>query len=432
MDLQNKSISLIGYGVSNRALLRYLCEKGFCPTVRCEEECDVPSFIPTVFGKGYLDTKEDIVFRSPGVRPEKIKGSGKILTELAFSLDRARSFKIGVSGSDGKTTTVSLIYQMLKQSGKNAFIGGNIGKPVIPFAEKLSEDDFLCCEMSSFQLYDFAPTLDVAAITNISENHLDWHSDMQEYINAKKNILKNAKRAVLNYDDPCVSSLRSQDVTFFSLCDCTHLLGKGQSFVHIVNGNVCYDTRELFSVSQISLKGEFNVQNVLCAIACVYGIANGESCKRVACEFCGVENRMENLGKINGVTFISSAIDTTPARTKATLSAFDMSRSIVIMGGYDKCLSYGILSPQLDGAKGIVLCGENSEKIQNVTKNKKIIKLNTINEAVSVALSMAENGDFVILSPASASFDMFKNYKEKALCFKECVLKERNKLNGAN
>ena len=432
MDLQDKSISLIGYGVSNRALLRYLCERGFCPTVRCEKECDVPSFIPTVFGKGYLDTKEDIVFRSPGVRPEKIKGSGKILTELAFSLGKSRAFKIGVSGSDGKTTTVSLIYQMLKQSGKNAFIGGNIGKPLIPFAEKLEKTDFLCCEMSSFQLYDFAPTLDVAVITNISPNHLDWHSDMQEYVNAKKNILKNAKRVVLSYDDELVRKLGRGGVTFFSLCDCTHLLGKGHSFVHIVNGNVCFGKKELFPVSLIKLKGEFNIKNVLCAVAAVYGIADIECCKRVVSEFCGVENRMENLGKINGVTFISSAIDTTPTRTKATLSAFDVSRSVVIMGGYDKCLSYDILSPQLDRAKGIVLCGENSEKIQNATKNKKVIRVNTLKEAVSVAFGMAEQGDYVILSPASASFDMFKNYKEKALLFKECVLKERNKLNGAN
>ena len=152
---------------------------------------------------------------------------------------------------------------MLKQGGKNAFIGGNIGKPVIPFAEKLGDGDFLCCEISSFQLYDYAPRLDVSAITNISENHLDWHRDMDEYIECKKNIIKNAKRVVLNYDDLTVREFGKSGCLYFSPNDCTRFLGKENSFVHIVKGNVCFDNKVLFPASFINLKGEFNIKNVL-------------------------------------------------------------------------------------------------------------------------------------------------------------------------
>ncbi len=420
LDLTGKSVCLVGYGVSNMALGRYLEAAGVDFLVRCEEKCALPKGKTGVFGHGYLDTSEDVVFRSPGVHPQLIHGGGAVYTEVGFGLEMAKCKKIGVSGSDGKTTTSTLIYQMLRAGGKNAFLGGNIGNPVVPLAEKLSPSDYLVTELSSFQLIDMAPCLDIAAVTNISQNHLDWHTDMDEYIAAKRNIVKNSAASVLNYDDPVVRGFDAEKRIYFSLCDRRRECGDGQDFVHVVDGWVYYNEHLLFPVSSIRLLGDFNVKNVLCAVGCVFGIVGAENCHRVVREFCGVGGRQEVVWVENGVTYINSAIDTTPTRTKNTLSAFEASRVIAILGGYDKNLDYGCLQDTLKDAKAVVLCGENREKISKALA-RRVINVNTLEEAVFLAKGIARNGDFVILTPASASFDMFKNYKEKGKRFAECV-----------
>ena len=421
----NKSYSLIGYGVSNMAVCKHLIKKGIFPIVRCKNECELPSGIKGIFGDSYLNTNEDIVFRSPSVRPDLIKGGGTVYTEVGYGLKSAKSFKIGVTGSDGKTTTSTLIYRMLCQGNKNAFLGGNIGKPIISFAPNLSKDDYLVTELSSFQLMDFCEKLDIAVITNISQNHLDWHKNMEEYILAKKQILKNASLSVLNYDDTVLRDLGKENTIYFSLFDQRENVNKNIKIVHIVNGTIYYCHEELFKVSDICLKGRFNVQNVLSAIACTYHIVGKEPCHTVAKQFCGVDNRMENVGVVLERTFINSSIDSTPNRSLNTLSAFPCERVIAIMGGYDKNLSYECLGPTLDKLKAIVLCGENREKIANVTHGK-IINVSTLNEAVKAAFKLSAQGDYIILSPASCSFDMFKNYKERAKCFKEAVKEIEN------
>ena len=424
MDFTDKSVALIGFGISNKALCDYLIAQGIYPNIRCENECEVPRGTCGIFGKGYLDTYEDIVFRSPSVHPRLLPGGCQ--TELELALGVTSAFKIGVTGSDGKTTSTTLIYRMLKEGGKNAFIGGNVGSAIISFAPRLGEKDYLCVEMSSFQLYGYTPCLDVALVTNISQNHLDWHENMADYIYAKKNITKKAKRTVLNYDNITVRLFGGEKITYFTTKDASGLLSRDYDFVYISKGDIYYNRERLFSIDKISLKGKFNLENVLASIGVAYPIVGCEPCKRVAYEFCGVENRMEEVGVIEGVTFVSSSIDTTPTRSINTLSAFGLSKTVAIMGGYDKNLSYEMLASCLDGLKGIVVCGENSEKLLEVTKNKRVIKVNTLKEATSVAFGMAQSGDFVVLSPASASYDMFKNYKEKASCFKEAVRGLRN------
>ena len=420
VDLQGKSVSLIGFGVSSEAMCRYLNAKNIRYTVRCEKECALPKGARAVFGKEYLNTDEDIVFRSPGVHPEKIKGHGLVLTEAAYALSLLPCFKLGVTGSDGKTTTSTLIYQMLLAGGKNAFLCGNIGYPIIDLVNKASSDGYLVAELSSFQLMDGEICLDIAAVTNISENHLDYHKDMGEYISAKENIVKNASLAVLNYDDEIVRRFSNKRTLYFSLKDRRGLVNEGLCFVHIVNGYVWFNNTPLFPVSEIRLRGDFNVQNVLCAVGCAYGIVGKDGCYKVSKEFCGVMGRQEAVRVVNGVTYINSAIDTTPNRTKNTLSAYPREKTVVILGGYDKNLSYGILSSVLDKVKAVILCGENREKISAVCKSR-AINVNTIGEAVSVAQKIASAGDYVILSPSSASFDMFKNYKEKGKAFEFAV-----------
>ena len=423
VDLKNKSVGLIGYGTSNQAMCAHLLKKGIMPTVRDKDACCVPSGLKTVFGGDYLLAGEDIVFRSPGVRPDKICTRGQVFTEASYGLDLCNAYKIGVTGSDGKTTTSTLIYRMLCVGNKNAFLGGNIGKPIVSIADRLAQGDFLVAELSSFQLMDMEPCLDVAAVTNITENHLDWHTHMGEYVGAKAHILKNAKRRVLNYDDPLVRSLAKADV-YFSLNDRRKMLGKCD-FVHIVNGQVCYNDTPLFPVSDICLKGQFNVQNVLCALGCTYNLVDKKALWRVAREFCGVENRMESVLTLGGVEFVCSAIDSTPSRTVKTLSAFDLSRTVCILGGYDKNLSYECLRAPLSQAKGVVLCGENRDKIAACV-NRRVTIVNTLEEAVAAAYGIATDGDTVILTPASASFDMFKNYREKASAFKRAVNRMQN------
>ena len=419
LDIKEKSVSLIGYGISNKALCKYLIKQGCKPVIRCADTVDVPKGAFGAFGENYLDTKEDVVFRSPSVRPDKIRGDGQVLTEADLALNLCRGFKIGISGSDGKTTTTTLVHQMLREGGKSAFIGGNIGFPLIKYVPLVKESDYLVAELSSFQLMDMTARLHIGAVTSISENHLDWHAHMDEYICAKSKITKNASLAVLNYDDPIVKNLPAQQVTYFSTQNLSHLVERHNVF-HIVGGEICYNEIPLFPVKDICLKGSFNIQNVLCAVACTYGIVGKDACHRVAKRFCGVEGRMEEVGTVKGVKFICSAIDSTPTRTDKTLSAFDKSRVVCILGGYDKNLSYDLLSQTLQDVKGVVLCGENSEKIEK-SINRHAVRVNTLEEAVTVAYKISSPGDFVILSPASASFDMFKNYHEKASCFKNAV-----------
>ena len=235
--------SLIGYGVSNKAALSYFTKNGIHPTVRCEKPCDLPLGTLGIFGDGYLLTNEDIIIRSPSVRPDKISGRGYITTEASFAMSLTKSKKIGVTGSDGKSTTSTLIYLMLEKTGK-AYLCGNIGKPVIDFAPCAEENSFIVAELSSFQLMDFTASLDTCVVTNITENHLDWHTSMGEYIDAKKNIVLNSSRAVLNYDDFTVREFASckppEDITCFSLKEtkkpeeCAH-------FVTVEDGCLCYD-----------------------------------------------------------------------------------------------------------------------------------------------------------------------------------------------
>ena len=422
LDLRGKNVALIGYGTANKALGRYLTKMGIDFVVRCPEKCDLPNGQRAVFGQGYLDVCEDVIFRSPGVHPRLI--GRRAYTEVGYGLELCRGFKIGISGSDGKTTTATLVYRMLLAGGKSAFLGGNIGYPIVELGAKLASGDFLVTELSSFQLMDLTPRLDIGAVTNVSQNHLDWHGGMDEYISAKENLVKNARTAVLNYDDEVVrgfeKSCQGDKVIYFSLKNLDLLVGTKHSYVYVADGQVCYDGERLFPVGDVCLRGQFNLQNILCAVGCTYGLVGKEACHGVAREFCGARGRQEVVCQKNGVTYVCSAIDTTPTRTKNTLSAFPPSRVVSILGGYDKNLDYECLKEATRDLKAVVLCGENREKIRRALSCPTYDTL-TLGEAATLGAKLATAGDFVILTPASASFDMFKNYREKEECFVAAV-----------
>lgn len=419
---QGKSVSLVGYGKSNKDVLAYLLKNEIYPIVRNQSECILPNGVKGIFTNDYLHADEDIVFRSPGIRPDRIKAHGQILCEASFSLENISAYKIGVTGSDGKTTVSTLIHNMLLFGGHSSRLGGNIGTPLISQLDKINKEDYVVSELSSFQLIDTAPKIDTAVITNISENHLDWHTSFLEYVFAKRNILKKAKRAVINLDCPYNEFFTHENISYFSLNDLSHIMSPNYSYTYISNGYFCHNGTRLFDIDKIKLRGDFNISNILCAIATVYPYVDIEAIKHVATEFSGVSHRMQSIMVLNGVTFVDSSIDSTPTRTKRTLSAFDKEKAIVILGGYDKNLSYDTLYEPTKGIKCAIVLGANREKIlKNVTGAKRVINVNTLNEAVTLAYKEAQGGDYVILSPASASFDMFENYEQRAEKFKEIL-----------
>lgn len=410
-----KSLGLIGFGVSNKAVYDYFKDT-YKITVHNENAIPLPPFTDGVFGKDYLICNEDMIFRSPSVKNRDVITCGQVLCEAIYALNRINSTKISVTGSDGKTTVCSLIHRILEN--KNAFLGGNIGTPLINALGK--NYSYVVSELSSFQLLDEEVYTDVAIITNITPNHLNYHRDMTEYIGAKESLLKNAKRIILNYDDSALRSIgkkyeSERDVEYFSL--------KERCDAYCDNGYIYLKGKRLFPCDKIRLLGDFNISNVLASILATYKFTSLDRIENAACSFEGVKNRLECVKILNGVTFYNSSIDSTPSRTVATLSAFDTSKCVVILGGSDKNLSYDILKEPLKNARCVLVLGENKNKIIEALKgcDVKIIVVNTLSEAVEIGYKNCLNGDSLILSPASCSFDSYSNYLERAEAFKKHV-----------
>lgn len=407
-----KSLALVGFGVSNQAVYQQF--KGdYKITIHNPTKISVPKDASLIYNEHYLRCYEDIVFRSPSVKKSDIITDGPIYCESIYALNNMAKTKICVTGSDGKTTTCSLIFNILR--GKNAFLGGNIGTPLLNAVNK--GYDFIVGELSSFQLLNESVLVDTAVITNITENHLDYHADMAEYIGAKESLLKNAKHIVLNYDDKILRELGNRykdlgrSVEFFSL--------KEKADAYLDNGYLYLKGIKLFHRDKIKLAGDFNISNALAAILATYKHVSIDEICHGAISFNGVKNRLEFIRELKGIKFYNSSIDSTPSRTIASLSAFDITRCIVILGGRDKNLSYDILENHLKNAKAILVMGENRQKILNAIANcsVKALLVNNMKEATSVAYSLADIGDNVILSPASTSFDMYESYVARGLDF---------------
>lgn len=409
-----KSLALVGFGVSNQAVYQQF--KGdYKITIHNPTKISVPKDASLICNEHYLRCYEDIVFRSPSFKKSDIITDSPIYCESIYALNNISSTKICVTGSDGKTTTCSLIFNIL--SGKNAFLGGNIGTPLLNAVNK--GYDFIVGELSSFQLLNESVLVDTAVITNITENHLDYHADMAEYIGAKESLLKNAKHIVLNYDDLILRNLGNRyknlgrSVEFFSL--------KEKADAYLDNGYLYLKGIKLFHRDKIKLAGDFNISNALASILATYKHVSIDEICHGAISFNGVKNRLEFIRELKGIKFYNSSIDSTPSRTIATLSAFDINRCIVILGGRDKNLSYDILENHLKNARAIIIMGENREKILNALCSGKTILVNNMAEAVSIAYSLAHIGDNIILSPASTSFDMYENYIERGKDFIKSV-----------
>ncbi|MBP5238494.1 MAG: UDP-N-acetylmuramoyl-L-alanine--D-glutamate ligase, partial [Clostridia bacterium] len=329
-----------------------------------------------------------------------------------------------VTGSDGKTTTTTLINEILKRAGVKTILGGNIGINLLTSIYEEDEDTVTVCELSSFQLMKVCHSPDVAVITNISPNHLDWHRDMNEYIDAKKNVFRFMKsgKVVLCGDDMTSVGFAHEIPVPVVFTSGTRALADGVYF----DGESIYAFGEkVLERKDILIPGRHNIYNYCAAIAAVWGLADKAAIKYVAENFPGVKHRIQLVREKDGVKYYNSSIDSSPTRTAAALNSFAQ-KVIVISGGYDKHIPLEPLGPLFEQkTKAAVLMGVTGKKIYEILKNTgytgRIETASSMEEAVNKAHSLAEKGDTVILSPAAASFDMFKDFEERGEKFVECV-----------
>ncbi|MBQ9543973.1 MAG: UDP-N-acetylmuramoyl-L-alanine--D-glutamate ligase [Clostridia bacterium] len=438
--IKDKKITVIGAGISNSPLVKYFTEHG-CASVEVRDkkvldQSTVNDFeklgAKVICGEKYLeDIRADLVIRTPGLRPD-VKGlaeakerGAEVIGETQFFLKFCPCRVWGVTGSDGKTTTTTLVSKLLESTGRKVFLGGNIGTPLLPLIDNISETDAACLELSSFQLMDAEFSPDVSIVTNISQNHLDWHRDMDEYVSAKTNIVRHQEKngiAVLNADDPKNSVFEASSpgkVRFFSLEK------------EIENGTCLKDgvlfafEKPLFAADNIKIPGKFNVANYLAAICAVYDEVDTANVIKLARTFGGVEHRCEWIRNLEGVDYYNSSIDSSPARTLATLSAFKKKLTI-ICGGYDKNLDYSVLREPFERCvKKVYVTGQTAPKIlaalQGDNTPYTLSSCPDLRAALIAAKSESQPGDTVVLSPASASFDSFKNFEERGNYFKQMV-----------
>ena len=437
-SLRGKRIAVLGLGVSNRPLVRLLLEFG-CDVVGCDRtpreklENEVLELerlgCKLHVGDDYLAGVEaDVVFRTPGMHPgnpaiQALKERGaEVTSEMEVFFEVSPCHLIAVTGSDGKTTTTTLIAEMLKAAGKTVWLGGNIGTPLLPLVRQMQKEDFAVVELSSFQLMDMRRSPQRALITNLAPNHLDIHKDMDEYVDAKKNIFRyqgEGDLLVLNADNPITASFRGPGKTrFFSR------LGEGD--VCIRDGVICRGQTPVLPVSDILLPGVHNVENYMAAIAMVEGLASDEDIRQVAKTFGGVEHRIELVRIKDGVRFYNDSIASSPTRTMAGLRSFP-EKVILIAGGYDKHIPYDPLGPEICAhVKKLFLNGATGPKIREAVERcpgekPEMADCADFTAAVKAAAAAAEPGDVVLMSPASAAFDQFKNFMVRGNTFKELV-----------
>ena len=438
-SLKGKRIAVLGLGVSNRPLVRVLLEFG-CDVTGCDmttrEKLDAEVLeleklgCKLSLGEGYLDNVEaDILFRTPGMHPGKPaivamreKGA-RITSEMEVFFSVCPCNLIAVTGSDGKTTTTTLISEMLKAGGKKVWLGGNIGTPLLPLVREMQPEDFAVVELSSFQLMDMTHSPARAVVTNLAPNHLDVHKDMEEYVEAKKNIFhfqKPGDLLILNADNEITAGFMGNGITrFFSR--------QGKT-AHVVvrDGVICRGGKAVLKTSDILLPGVHNIENYMAAIAAVEGLVDDDVICRVAKNFGGVEHRIELVRIKDGVRFYNDSIASSPSRTIAGLRSF-REKVILIAGGYDKHIPYDVLGPEVcRHVKKLFLCGATAPQIRAAVENcgmdmPEIVDCGKFENAVRKAAAAAEEGDIVLMSPASASFDEFKNFMIRGNFFKQIV-----------
>ncbi|MCQ2456263.1 MAG: UDP-N-acetylmuramoyl-L-alanine--D-glutamate ligase [Clostridia bacterium] len=457
-DFRGRTVALIGAGVSNVPLIGFLKELGAVVTLRekkSEEELgDRAREIKEkgarlITGEGYLEElSEDVIIRSPGIRPDipefaAAAARGALITcEMELFAGNAPCPVYAVTGSDGKSTTTTILSMLLSPEGKS-YLGGNIGEPLFHKVTGMTEKDAAAVELSSFQLMTMDAPFASSVITNVTPNHLNWHTGMDEYEAAKCNILRHTGRAVLNFDDERCRAIgeklisEGKNVAWFSL---SPLEPVGVALAAWFDGEKVYiyeagETRVLMDRSEIVLPGRHNVANYMAASLAAWGLTSEEKIRKVASTFGGVKHRLQLIAEADGVRYYNSSIDSSPTRTAAAISAlYDTAperRVHIICGGYDKKIPFAPLADALYTSRNVAtvtLTGATAglildalEKSDMKNDSLKIATVPDFDGAVKYAAGNARHGDSVLLSPACASFDAFPNFEVRGERFVQVV-----------
>ena len=447
--------AVVGLGISNLPLIDFLLSSGAHVTARDRKtRAELGAVadrleaagVRLILGERYLDDlTEKVIFRSPGLRPDlpaftaAVQGGALLTSEMELFLELTPATVIGITGSDGKTTTTTLTGLFLEaecqRRGKGrVFVGGNIGEPLLQRVWEMSADDYAVVELSSFQLQTMSHSPVRAAITNLSPNHLNWHTDMAEYTAAKTNVYRHSE----NKDTAALARDCGQAVTLFSskrerYADFAPLLKVGDRAVFARDGVIYVSDgtaeKPMLAVENIRLPGVHNLENYMTAIALTEGLVSPESVLEVARSFTGVRHRLEPVRTLDGVTYYNSSIDSSPSRTAAALSALKQ-KPIVICGGADKHLSFAPLAEVLcERATAVILTGATAEKIRAALDERAEAQNGKLpiytdpdfRGAVELARKIAVEGDVVLLSPACTSFDAFRNFEERGDTFCKIV-----------
>ena len=441
-SIKDKKIAVLGLGVSNRPLVRLLLEFG-CDVTGCDRterdklDAEVLELekmgCKLSLGNGYLDDLDaDLVFRTPGMHPgnpalEALRQKGATVTsEMEVFFEVCPCHTIAVTGSDGKTTTTTLISEMLKAAGYTVWLGGNIGTPLLPLCRRMKAADYAVVELSSFQLMDMERSPERAVVTNLAPNHLDVHKDMDEYVEAKKNIFKFQSCSdllVLNADNAITDGFTGNGVT-------RKFSRQGSGDATVENGTICRDGAEVLNTADILIPGVHNIENYMAAMLAVEGLVEDETIRTVAKTFGGVEHRIELVRIKDGVRFYNDSIASSPSRTIAGLRSFP-EKVILIAGGYDKHIPYDVMGPEVCAhVKKLFLGGATGPQIRAAVENApaytpgnpEVVDCENFEAAVRAAAAAAENGDVVLMSPASAAFDQFKNFMVRGDFYKKLVM----------
>lgn len=448
-SIQHKSVAVIGIGVSNTPLIRMLLQEGVDVTAcdkRSREDLGTlgdeleRSGCKLKLGADYLKgLRQDIIFRTPGLRPDvpellaAIEQGSELTSEMEVFFKVCPCPIIAVTGSDGKTTTTTIIAELLKAAGKTVHVGGNIGHPLLCEAGEMRSDDYAVLELSSFQLMTMTCSPHIAVITNLAPNHLDMHRGMDEYVAAKENIFRHQGSgdiAVFNRDNAITCEQASRAVgkaLYFSRKaePAEGVFLRGEDIIVRKDGK----ERRIMSAADIKIPGVHNVENYMAAIAAVDGLVPDEVIAAFAREFGGVEHRIELVRTYHGARFYNDSIASSPTRTIAGLRSFKK-KVILIAGGYDKHIPFAVLGPEVvEHVKLLVLCGATADQIRAAVEQApgyqpgcpEIVDVTPFQSAVEYARDRAAAGDVVTLSPACAAFDQFKNFMERGKTFKAIV-----------
>ena len=448
-SLRGRSVAVIGIGVSNTPLIRRLCQSGIdvtaCDKASAEQLGALAEELTALgaklqLGADYLDhLTQDVIFRTPGLRHDvpqlkaAVERGATLTSEMEVFFEVCPCPIIAVTGSDGKTTTTTIIAKLLEKAGFTVHLGGNIGNPLLCEADTIRTSDIAVLELSSFQLMTMTHSAHVAVITNLAPNHLDVHTDMEEYVASKENIFLHqwaGDSVILNYDNALTRAEAEKtvgDVQFFSRLEQVEegTFLRGDVIFRRSGGQV----QRIMSVEDIKLPGVHNVENYMAAIAAVGDLVPAEVIRQFAREFGGVEHRIELVRTYRGVRYYNDSIASSPSRTTAGLRSFK-EKVILIAGGYDKHIPFDELGEEIvEHVKLLVLCGDTAEKIRAAVEAAphykagcpEIIVTAPFVTAVETARDRAVEGDVVTLSPACAAFDQFKNFMVRGKTFKSIV-----------